>query len=148
VEGKLILAPDLKENLGKADGAQKMVLKNFDDYIQRIGLDAPPEDLPVMMDGYQAPEIRSLDLQAEGINTVIWACGYEYGSSIFRMPVLNASGIPDAPLGESLAYPGLYFAGFPWLPNLSAGFFIGVAKCTSYIADKIGARATRDLPLV
>ncbi len=147
VDGKLIFAPDLKENLGKADTAQKMILKAFDDYIQRAGLDAPLEDLPVMTDGYQAPEIRVLDMQAEGINTIIWACGYEYGSSIFRMPVLNDFGLPDAPHGDSLTYPGLYFVGFPWLPTLSAGFFVGVAKCASYIADKIGERATRSLPV-
>ena len=94
-----------------------------------------------MMDGYQAAEIRALDLQAEGINTIIWASGYEYGSSIFRMPVLNDSGLPDAPLGESLTYPGLYFVGFPFLPNLKSGFLAGVAKCAAYVADKIGKRA-------
>lgn len=148
VDGKLIFAPDLKENLGKADTAQKMILKGFDEYIQRLGLDAPPEEIPVMMDGYQAPEIRSLDLQAEGIQTIIWAGGYEYGSSIFRMPVLNDSGLPDAPLGDSLTYPGLYFVGFPWLPTLKAAFFVGVGKCASYVADKIGERARHNLPVV
>ena len=37
VDGQLIFAPDLKENLGKADTAQKMILKGFDEYIQRAG---------------------------------------------------------------------------------------------------------------
>ncbi len=45
VDGKLIFAPDLKENLGKADAAQKFLLKYFDDYIQRTRVDAPPEVL-------------------------------------------------------------------------------------------------------
>ena len=137
VDGKLIFAPDLKENLGKMDAGQKFLLKNLDDYIQRAGVNAPPDDLPVMMDGYQAPEITALDLQAEGISTIIWACGYEYGSSIFRMPVLNQFGLPDAPLGDSITYPGLYFVGFPFLPTLKSGFFIGVAQCGAYIAEKI-----------
>ena len=140
VDGKLILAPDLKENLGKADTGQKMILKNIDDYIQRAGLDAPVEDLPVMTDGYQAPEITTLDLQAEEINTIIWACGYTYGSSIFRMPVLNRFGLPDAPLGDSTVYPGLYFVGFPFLPTLKSGFVAGVAQCAAYVVDRIGGK--------
>ena len=140
VDGKLIIAPDLKDNLGKSDGAQKFILKFFDDYIQRSGVDAPPEELPVRMDGYQAPVITTLDIKAEGISTVIWACGYKYSSAIFRMPVVDQFDIPDAPLGISQAYPGLYFAGFPFLPTLKSGFLAGVAKSTAYVADKISGR--------
>ena len=137
VDGKLVLAPDLKENLGKADMGQKMIVKNFDAYIQRAGLDAPLEDLPVWKDGYQAPEITSLDLQAEGINTVIWACGYTYDPSIFKFSFLDKNGIPDAPLGVSSTYPGLFFAGIPFLPSLGSGFFLHVAKNTSLIVERV-----------
>ena len=140
VDGKLIFAPDLKENLGKADAGQKFILKVFDDYIQRAGVDAPPEDLPVMMDAYQAPEITMLDLQAEGISVIIWACGYEYNSSIFRMPVLNQFGLPDAPLGDSITYPGLYFVGIPFLPTLKTGHVGGVAQSAAYVTEKIKAK--------
>jgi putative flavoprotein involved in K+ transport len=124
VDGKLILAPDLKENLGKADMAQKMV-------------DAPQEDPPAMMDGYAAAEITTLDLQAEGISTIIWACGYSYDSSMFKFPVLNQFGFPDAPTGASSTYPGLYFVGFPFLPTLDSGFFTGIAKNTALVVDGI-----------
>jgi putative flavoprotein involved in K+ transport len=139
-DGKLILAPDLKENLGKADTGQKFMLKNIDGYIQRAGVDAPPEDLPALMDGYQAPEITTLDLQAEGIHTIIWACGYSYDSSMFQFPVLHQSGLPDAPLGASNTYPGLYFVGFPFLPTLKSGFVVGVAQCAAYVVDRISGK--------
>lgn len=139
-DGKLIFAPDLKENLGKADTGQNNMLKNFDGYIQRAGLDAPLEEIPVMMDAYQAPEITQLDIQAEGINTIIWACGYQYDSSIFRMPVMNQLGLPDAQLGESIPYPGLYFAGFPFVPTLKSGFIAGVAQTAAHIAERIEGR--------
>ena len=137
IDGKLILAPDLKENLGKADMGQKMILKYFDDYIQRAGVDAPPEDLSVIADGYQAPEITSLDLQAEGINTIIWAIGYIYDASLFQFPVLNQFGLPDAPLGASSSYPGIYFVGFPFIPTLYSGFIGGVAKCAADVVERI-----------
>jgi putative flavoprotein involved in K+ transport len=137
VDGKLLFAPDMKNNLEKADSAQKLMLKFIDDYIQRAGVDAPREDLPSQTDGYQAPDITELDLQAEGINTIIWASGYQYDSSIFRMPVLNQFGFPDAPLGDSLTYPGLFFVGFPFLPTLKSGFVVGVTQCAKYVSDKI-----------
>jgi len=136
VDGKLILAPDLKQNLGMADGAQKMILQRIDEYIQRNGMDAPLEDPPTLMDGYQAPEITSLDLNAEGISTVIWASGYHYDSSIFKFPFLDQFGIPKAPFGVS-SYPGLYFVGMPFLPWLSTGFLAGVTKTTGVVVDRI-----------
>jgi putative flavoprotein involved in K+ transport len=147
VDGKLILAPDLKENLGKADMGQKMILKNIDAYIQRAGLDAPLEDLPVMMDGYQAPGITALDLQAEGINTIIWACGYSFDASIFQFPVLNPFGLADAPAGISVTYPGVYFAGFPFLPTLKTGFIAGLAQSATHIVESIEARKPRSQPI-
>jgi putative flavoprotein involved in K+ transport len=143
VDGKLILASDLKQNLGIADGAQKMILKRIDEYIQGTGLDAPLEDPPAMMDGYQAPEITSLDLNAEGINTVIWASGYHYDSSIFKFPFLDQFGIPDAPFGVS-TYPGLYFVGLPFLPWLSTGFLAGVTKTTGVVVERVvGKKGTQ-----
>jgi len=137
VDGKLILAPDLKENLAKADQGQKLFQDKFDEYIQRAGVDAPLDDTPAMMDGYQAPEITTLDLRAEGINTIIWACGYSYDTSIFKFPVLNQFGIPDAPMGASSTYPGLYFVGFPFVPNLSAGHVGGVAKSAALVVERM-----------
>ncbi len=137
VDGKLYLAQDLKENLGKADQAQKMILNRFDEYIRRAGVDAPLEDPPVMMDGYRSSEITSLDLKAEGINTVIWACGYTYDSSIFKFPFLDQFGIPDAPYGISGTYPGLYFVGLPFLPSLGSGFFAGISKSTRLVVERV-----------
>ncbi len=136
VDGKLIFAPDLKDNLQKADAGQKLIVKSIDDYIQRAGVDAPSEDLPAMTDGYQAPELTELDVRAEGINTIIWASGYEYDSAIFRMPMLNSFGLPDAPYGVSKTCPGLYFAGF-YLPTAKSGHLFGVAECAASIVETI-----------
>ena len=137
VDGKLVITPDLKENLGKADMGQKMLLKNIDDYIQRAGVDALLEDIPTMTDGYRAPEITSLDLRAEGINAIIWACGYNYDASFFQFPVLNQFGLPDAPRGVSNIHPGLYFVGIPFLPTLKSGFLAGVAQCATDVVGRI-----------
>lgn len=140
VDGKLILAPDLKENLGKADTGQKFILNLVDEYIRRTGVDAPLEELPVLTDGYQSPEITILDLQAEAIHTIIWASGYSYDASIFQFSVLDSFGLPDAPLGASQAYPGLYFVGFPFLPTLKSGFVAGAAHCAAFVAERISGK--------
>lgn len=140
LDGKLVLDPDLKENLSKADKGQEMMLTAYDNYIQRAGIDAPPEEHPAAVDAYQAPEITSLDLQAEGISAIIWACGYSYDTSFFTFPVLNRFGLPDAIRGASSAYPGLYFVGFPFVPTLKSGFVTGVAECAAYILNRISGK--------
>lgn len=148
VDGKLILAPDLKENLGKADMGQKMILKRIDAYIENAGLDAAPEEIPALMDGYQAAEITTLDLKAEGINTVVWASGYSYDASIFKFPVLDRFGIPEATRGASNTYPGLYFVGFPFAPTLKSGFITGVTNCALHISERIKERKARSLSVI
>ena len=48
------LRPDLKENLAKADRIEAELVNMIDDFITNTGLDAPPESLPVLCDGYEA----------------------------------------------------------------------------------------------
>ena len=138
--GELIFAPDLKENVTKADMGQKFLLKRIDDYILREKLDAPMEELPSQMDAYKAQEFSSLNLEKEGISTIIWACGYSYDPSIFPFPVLDRFGLPDAPMGASTVHPGLFFIGFPFLPTLSSGFVAGVGKCAAFLGEKVDER--------
>ncbi len=141
VDGKILFAPDLKTNLDKADTGQKLMINNIDDYIRRAGVDAPLEEIPTLTDGYQAPEITSLDLRREAIRTIIWSSGFSYDASIFQFPVLkNQSGLPDAPQGASRTYPGLYFAGFPFLPGLISGLVGGITQTATYIAEKISEK--------
>jgi putative flavoprotein involved in K+ transport len=139
--GRILFAPDLHENLTKADMGQKILLQNIDDYIARSRIDAPPSDIESSADAYLSPEIASLDLSAEGIRSIIWGCGYTFSPSIFPFSVLDRNGMPDAPNGISIAYPGLYFAGFPFLPALKTGFFAGVAHSTARIAGEIWGNA-------
>ena len=107
--GELIFAPDLKENVTKADMGQKFLLKRIDDYILREKVDAPMEELPSQMDAYKAQEFSSLNLEKEGISTIIWACGYSYDPSIFPFPVLDRFGLPDAPDGRKHSSSGFVF---------------------------------------
>lgn len=58
----LALAPDLKENLAKADQFEAELLQQIDELIEKRGLDVPRETVPEMRDGYDSPLLGELDL--------------------------------------------------------------------------------------
>lgn len=130
---KVSLAPDLHENLAKADGFEIQVLKMIDGYIQGNGLDAPAEDIPQLRDGYEQPIIEELDLKAAGISTIIWATGYTFDFGLVKLPVHDDDGFPIQTAGVT-RYPGLYFVGMPWMPSLKSGMLSGVSESAQHIA--------------
>jgi putative flavoprotein involved in K+ transport len=133
---KVALAPDVHENLAKIDQFELEVLKMIDSYIQEHGLDAPPEDMPQLREGYEQPIIEELDLKAAGINTVIWAIGYTFDYSLVKLPVHDEDGFPIQTSGVT-SYAGLYFVGMPWMPSERSGFLLGVGESARQIAAKI-----------
>lgn len=135
---KVVLAPDLHENLAKIDQFEREVLTMIDGYIQEHGLDAPPEDVPQLRGGYEQPIVEELDLKAAGINTVIWAMGYTFDYSLVKLPVRDEDGFPIQTNGVS-NYPGLYFVGLPWMPSERSGFLLGVGEAAQRIAANIAA---------
>src|SRR5262249_50442434 len=76
VDGRVILAPDLKDNLARADKFEADFVKGIDEFISAHGIDAPAEVLPELRDGYSVEQLAELDLKGAGITTVIWATGY------------------------------------------------------------------------
>jgi putative flavoprotein involved in K+ transport len=136
-QGSIItLAPDLKESLAKSDKFKTDLLKQIDDYIEKMGLDAPPTDLPELRNGYDAEVITELDLQSAGITSVIWATGYKFDFSLVRLPVLDAGGFPIQKRGIT-DYPGLYFVGLPWLYKVKSGLLLGVGEDAAHIVASI-----------
>lgn len=134
--GKVVLAPDLMENLAKADKFEAEAVKLVDDYIEKSGLDAPEERLPQLRDGYQAKVVSELDCRTAGISSVIWATGYAFDFSLVKLPVLDGDGYPVQKRGVT-NYPGLYFVGLPWLHTQKSGLLIGVGEDAAFIASKI-----------
>jgi putative flavoprotein involved in K+ transport len=137
--GKVLLAPDLHENLAKADQFELNAVQMIDGYIQAKGLDAPPEELPHLRDGYKQPLIEELDLLAAGINTVIWAMGYTFDYSLVKLPVGDGDGFPIQTSGVT-RHAGLYFVGIPWMPSEKSGALFGVGESAQHIASTIVSR--------
>ena len=138
-DGMIRLAPDLHDNLAAADRSAMDFTKAVDAYVERTGMVAPEEKLPVLDDGFAQPLLRELDLRAAGITNVVWATGYRFDFSMIKLPVLDEDGYPIQTRGVT-AYPGLFFIGLPWLHDAKSGLIYGVGADASYIADQIAAR--------
>ncbi|MCG3210830.1 MAG: putative oxidoreductase CzcO [Anaerolineae bacterium] len=134
--GKIMLAPDLMENLAKVDKFESDVLKMIDTYIELNGLAVPEEHVPQLRDGYQANVVRELDCKSAGISTVIWAMGYAFDFSLVRLPIFDNDGYPMQQRGVT-GYPGLYFLGLPWLHTQKSGLLLGVGEDAAYLVSKI-----------
>jgi putative flavoprotein involved in K+ transport len=96
----------------------------------------PEETLPALRDGFAAPLLSELDLEAAGITTVIWATSYRFDFSLVRLPILDADGFPIQKRGVT-DYSGLFFVGLPWLHNAKSGLIYGVGDDAAYIAGTI-----------
>jgi len=132
------LAADLKDNLAKADQIEAEIIKLIDDYIAQAGLDAPLENLQVLRDGYAAEMLPELDLNQEGVTSIIWAHGFGFDFNLVKLPVFGGDGYPIQRRGVT-AYPGLYFVGLPWLYKNKSGLLVGVGEDAQYIASAIAA---------
>lgn len=139
--GTLQLAPDLHENLAKADGFAAFVTKMIDGFVATTGLDAPPaEDEPPLRDGFATELHPQLDLTAAGITSVVWATSYRFDFSWVRCPVFDVDGFPVQRQGVT-AVPGLYFLGLHWLHTYKSGTLTGVGDDAAHVAAAIAARA-------
>jgi putative flavoprotein involved in K+ transport len=140
-DGSAYFAPDLNDNLARADRFEAEMIKRVDDYIADNRLDAPEDNLPDLHNGYKITEVSSLDLKSAGIGAVIWALGFHFDYSLVKLPVVDSDGYPLQKRGVT-AYPGLYFVGMPFLSAQKSGLFVGVGEDAEYIAGRIVGEAS------
>jgi len=148
VRGTVVeLAGDLHDNLAAADRAEAEFARSVDAFIAEAEILAPLERLPALRDGFVQPILRELDLNAAGITNVIWATGYTFDFSWIKLPVVDDDGFPVQVRGEA-EYPGLYFAGLPWLHSAKSGLIYGVGEDALHVAGRIAEQQGHrgDLP--
>jgi len=135
---KLIFAPDLEENLAKADKFEEDFVNAIDEYVKKAKIDAPEESLPILRDGFDLEVVTELDLKSARITNVVWATSYNFDFSLVKLPILDADGYPIQNRGVT-NYRGLYFVGLPWLHNAKSGLIYGVGEDAEYIAKTISS---------
>jgi putative flavoprotein involved in K+ transport len=139
LDNRIWLSRDLKESLAKADQLERDIVKMIDQFIVKNGLQAPPERLPELKDGFEAEEISEIDLHSVGITSIIWAMGYGFDFSLVKLPVLDSDGFPIQKRGIT-EFQGLYFVGLPWLYKYKSGHFIGFGEDAEFIASDISSK--------
>jgi putative flavoprotein involved in K+ transport len=138
-DGCLTLAPDLKENLRKADEFAENILKQLDEAVTKMGMPLPedqnPRGIGALVPGEDDP-ILKLDLKAAGITSVVWATGHRADFSFVRAPVFDDAGQPVQRQGVTVV-PGLYFVGLEWLHKPKSGLLLGVGEDAEHITSVI-----------
>ena len=136
----IYLGGDMKANLARVDQFERELLGQIDEFIARSGIESPPEQaIAQLLDGYHQAEITELDLEAAGITTIIWAIGYNFDFSLVKLPVFDQDGFPVQQRGVT-QFPGLYFAGLPWMDTQITGLLMGVGEQAGHIASVIAGR--------
>lgn len=129
-----------------ADEFSLTVKKMIDEFIIATSMEAPPNEF----DEADQPDINAscasdsteLDLNKEGIGTIIWTTGFTADFSWIRLPVLDKQGSPQHTNGIS-DVDGLYFIGFPWLRTRKSGIIYGIRDDAQFIAGKIMERLAK-----
>ncbi|GAC1365672.1 MAG: NAD(P)/FAD-dependent oxidoreductase [Ktedonobacteraceae bacterium] len=139
---QLILAPDLEENLARADTFAAQITQGIDEYIQKTGIEvaANRTTAEALSNGATSEKpILTLDLQSAGISTIIWASGYQLDFSWVQIPAFDQAGYPVHQRGVT-AFPGLYFLGLHWLYKRKSALLHGVGEDAAFIASAIAER--------
>lgn len=137
--GVLTFADDVRTNVDAGDTNYNQMLEAADAYVDAMGLDLPldPQAREVWPDPVCLTKpIRSLDLVAAGITTIIWSTGYKQDFSWLKVDAFDENGAPIHQRGVSKE-PGLYFLGLPWQSRRGSTFLWGVWHDAKFVADQI-----------
>jgi len=132
---RLEFLPDLEQNLDDADRSYVGIRNQIDAWITSQGLDAP-EEPPFEKLWRPEHEIMAIDLEAEGITSIIWAIGFRPDYSWLQVDCLDERGKPKYLRGVT-DVPGVYFIGLGWLNTWGSGRFLSIDEDSRYIADRI-----------
>ena len=134
--------PDLTKNIANGNSYTLSLLDQADEYVIRNGLDFPlePEAREVLPDPQCVKNpILEIDLKEAGINSIVWATGFDVDFSWLKVDVLDENGKPKHERGISTE-SGIYFLGLPWQSRRGSSFIWGVWQDAKFLADQIQLR--------
>jgi len=146
---KVIIAPNLVENLEKAEQFAEDIKRRIDEFAQIAGIQVPePEDLnsTKWKERHENSAIHMLDMTAHGITNVIWATGYKQDFSWVHIPVFDKAGYPIHKRGVTNS-PGLYFLGLRYLYKNKSSLLLGVGEDAAFLATEITDRCSKETVL-
>jgi putative flavoprotein involved in K+ transport len=137
---ELIYAPNLKQNLDRADEFAREGLEKIDEYIAQKGLENvfPREDRPVELKDVSIESMVTMDLGVLAVKTIIWAGGYKMGFEWVKLPAFDGTGYPINRRGVTNER-GLYFLGLNWLYKRKSCLLLGVGEDAAHVVSAISA---------
>jgi putative flavoprotein involved in K+ transport len=141
-DGELLsFGGDLAHNLDLADRFfDERFRTTIDTYINRAAIEVPSAD-DVTVD-YQPHELTELNLEREGISTIIWATGYGLDYGWIDAPLLDELGYPRNRRGVT-AIPGLFFLGLLWQHSRASASLVGPGLDGPYLLATMNRHARR-----
>jgi len=131
-ERKVHFADDLAQSMRAGDDLSRTFMGWVGALCEKRGLDVPWE-VPASLDIAGRTE---LDLDAEGITTVIWTAGFRPDYGWVRIPVFDEMGFPIQTDGRC-AVPGLYFMGVHFQRKAQSAVLYGVGEDAEQVANHI-----------
>jgi putative flavoprotein involved in K+ transport len=142
-DGTALLSGGLRNLCKLADLKLGRMLDSIDEWATDQGLDgeleAPTRYEPTLVE--PSPPLV-VDLDGEGIKTVVWATGYRPDFAWLDVPVLDHKG-RVAHDGGVTAAPGLYVLGMPFLRRRKSTLIDGAADDTRFVAAHLSAHLDR-----
>ncbi|NGO65834.1 MSMEG_0569 family flavin-dependent oxidoreductase [Rhizobium daejeonense] len=144
--GRMLFEPNLKANLDGADQVYNGINALIDRHIAANGIDAPPASVYVPLWEPES-EPAELDLEAEGVTSVIWATGFHPDWSYVGLPIFDGTGYPIQRRGVT-GIDGVYVLGLPWLWTWGSGRFLAVGRDAEHIVDHLARyiEVSRQIP--
>ena len=130
------LDDDLVATTVAADVKMAEILARIDQFIARTGLAAGPRESFTPTWPLANGTATDLDLNSEGIATVVWATGYRRAYPWLRVPVLDGNG-EIVHEGGITPEPGLYVLGLNFQRRRNSSFIDGVGHDAQLLAAQI-----------
>jgi len=121
---KVFFADDLAASVDFGDARLRSMLESFEVYCRANGRQAPDFKWP---EPFRLKTPMELDVDEEGIKTVIWTSGYRPEYGWINAAVFDEMGFPVQADGCS-TLPGLYFMGVPWMRKFKSAILYGVGE--------------------
>ncbi|MCO4747209.1 MAG: NAD(P)-binding domain-containing protein [Proteobacteria bacterium] len=141
---KLEIGSDLRDNVAAGDLAVDKLTTGLDGFIAAQGLDVPPADADPADEPFDGvadmAEVRSLDLDAAGIRTVVWATGFTGSFAYLPEGWREPTGLPRHTDGVG-EVSGLYFLGLQWGRRRISGLIMGAEGDAERILDHLAEEA-------
>jgi putative flavoprotein involved in K+ transport len=137
VEGaRVLFADDLAATTAAADAKLARLLRRVDRFVVEFGLEGLVPAATTAAPVRPLPAPTSLDLEAEGIRTVVWATGFERSYPWLQVPVLDERG-EIRHRGGVTEVPGLYVIGLNFLRRRKSTYIDGVGDDAEYLAGRL-----------